>query len=167
MAAHQQTFENVQLLQSAEIPPMALGDFKLAAGKPAIMNKALSIRADNLKPPTGATFSQHLRQTFEAELTGAGKLNPAAPIVVSGELTRSEVVTNPPTGRAEVGARFKAVRSGVTVFDRELVVSEEWPSGFFGVEAIPEAMNHYNGLYAKLVTKLLSDPEFRQAIKTP
>jgi hypothetical protein len=164
MPAHQPTFENVQLLRGADMPEMALGTFGLAPGVPAGLDKSISIRADSMKPP-GGSFSQYLRQVLEAELSGAGKLNPAATITLSAELTKSEVSSNPPTGKGAVGARFKATRAGTIVFDREMAVSEEWPSEFFGVSAIPEAMNHYNGLYPKLVTKLLSDPDFRIAMK--
>jgi hypothetical protein len=164
LTPHQQTFDNVRLLQGDTIPPMALGKFGLAEGKPASMDKSLGIRAESVKPPEGLTFSGYLRQTLEAELTGAGKLNPSAPIVISGDLTRSNVSTSGENSRGALGARFYVTRSGSKVFDKELVVDGEWPSSFFGAEAIPTAMNHYNGFYPKLVNKLLSDSEFRQAV---
>lgn len=165
LALHQQTFENVQLLQANDIPQIALGEFKLAAGLPASMDKSLGIRADSVTPPQGLTFSGYLRQVLEAELTGAGKLNPSAPVVISGELTRSEVSTTGPNSAGTLGARFTVTRNGAKVYNKELVVSEQWPSAFFGAEAIPAAMNHYNGFYPKLVTKLLEDAEFRAAIR--
>lgn len=165
LAPQQQTFENVQILQAKDIPQMALGEFKLAAGLPTGMDKSLGIRADSLTPPPGLTFSGYLKQTLEAELTGAGKLNPSAPVIISGDLTQSRVTTTGANSAGILGARFKITRNGATAFDKELVVNEEWPSSFFGAEAIPEAMNHYNGLYAKLVTKLLQDPDFRAAVR--
>lgn len=165
LALHQQTFENVQLLQANDIPQIALGEFKLAAGLPASMDKSLGIRADSVTPPQGLTFSGYLRQVLEAELTGAGKLNPSAPVVISGELTRSEVSTTGSNSAGTLGARFTVTRNGAKAYDKELVVSEQWPSAFFGAEAIPAAMNHYNGFYPKLVTKLLEDAEFRAAVR--
>jgi hypothetical protein len=166
LAPHQQTFENVQLLRGDDIPQMALGTFGLAAGLPAGMDRSLGIRADSVKPPEGSTFSGYLRQALEAELTGAGKLNPSAPTVISGDLTQSAVSTSGQNSKGALGARFHVTRGGATVFDKELVVSGEWPSSFFGAQAIPEAMIQYNAFYPKLVTKLLSDPDFRQAVKT-
>ena len=165
LALQQQTFENVQLLAANDIPQMALGEFALAKGLPAGMDKSLGIRADSVTPPAGLTFSGYLKQTLEAELTGAGKLNPSAPVVISGELTRSHVQTSGSNSSGELGARFHVTRNGTAAFDKELVVTETWPSSFFGAEAIPAAMNHYNGFYPKLVTKLLQDPEFRVAIR--
>ena len=164
LAPHQQTFDNVRLLQGESVPAMALGKFALAEGLPASMDKSLGVRADSLKPPAGYTFSGYLKQALEAELTGAGKLNPAAPIVVSGDLTQSAVSTSGQNSKGALGARFYVTRSGSKVFDKEVVVTGEWPSSFFGAQAIPEAMIQYNGFYPKLVTKLLSDPEFRQAV---
>lgn len=165
LAEHQQTFENVQILRADSIPQMALGEFKLAKGLPESMDRTLGIRADSVTPPQGLTFSQYLRQALEAELTGAGKLNPAASVVISGELTRSAISTSGSTSNGTLGARFHVTRSGADVYDKELTVTESWPSSFFGAEAIPTAMNHYNGFYPKLVTQLVSDPEFKRAVQ--
>lgn len=165
LAPQQQTFENVQILRANDIPQMALGEFALAKGLPASMDKSLGIRAENVTPPSGLTFSGYLKQTLEAELTGAGKLNPSAPVVISGELTQSRVSTAGANSSGVLGARFLVTRNGVAAFDKELVVTEEWPSSFFGAEAIPAAMNHYNGFYPKIVTKLLQDPDFRTAVR--
>ena len=165
LAPQQQTFENVQILRANDIPQMALGEFTLAKGLPASVDKSLGIRAESVTPPAGLTFSGYLRQTLEAELTGAGKLKPSAPIVVSGELTQSRVSTSGANSTGVLGARFHVTRNGSAVFEKEIVVTEEWPSSFFGVEAIPAAMNHYNGFYPKIVTKLLQDPDFRAAVR--
>jgi hypothetical protein len=165
LATHQQTFENVQLLRDDNIPQIALGKFGLASGLPAGMDKSIGIRAGGVTPPQGVTFSGYLKQALEAELSGAGKLNPAAPIVLSGDLTRSTISTLDSMSNGTLGARFYVMRSGAKVFDKELMVTEEWPSAFFGFEAINTATNHYNGFYPKLVTKLLSDPEFKKAVR--
>lgn len=165
LALQQQTFENVQILAANDIPQMALGEFSLAKGLPASMDKSLGIRADSVTPPAGLTFSGYLKQTLEAELTGAGKLNPSAPVVISAELTQSRVSTTGANSTGALGARFRVTRNSAAAFDKELIVTEEWPSSFFGAEAIPAAMNHYNSFYPKLVTKLLQDPDFRAAVR--
>jgi hypothetical protein len=165
LAPQQQTFENVQLLSAPDIPQMALGEFALAKGLPVSMDKSLGIRADSVTPPAGLTFSGYLKQTLEAELTGAGKLNPSAPVVISAELTQSHVSTSGASSNGVLAARFHVTRNGAVAYDKELVVTEEWPASFFGAEAIPAAMNHYNGFYPKLVTKLLQDTDFRAAVR--
>jgi hypothetical protein len=49
-------------------------------------------------------------------------------------------------------------------FDRELSVDTSWESSFIGGIAIPLAANNYEGLYRKLIGKLLDDPAFRVAV---
>lgn len=167
MAPQPPSFDSIQQLNGPDTPSMALGVFRLAPGLPAGLDKSITIRMSSLQAPGGGTFSGYLRQTLEAQLTGAGKLNPGADVVISADLTRSEVKTDPPTGSAAVAAHFSVTRSGQTVFDRELAASDQWPSSFFGAQAIPEGMNHYSALYPKLVATLLGDAAFRQAVKAP
>lgn len=164
MPAHQSTFDNVVLLRGSEIPPLALGEFRLAPGMPAQIDTSISIRADSLKPTAG-TFSQRLRQTLEAELSGAGKLDPNAGMILSGDLNRSEVSTGLPTGQAALGARFRLTHASGILFDQDVIAVEQWESSFFGAEAIPDAMNRYSGLYAKLVALLFRDPAFQAALQ--
>lgn len=164
MAEQQPTLANIQLARGAEMPMFSLGDFGLAPGKPAGMDRSITIRASTLSAP-GGSFAQYLRQTLETELRGAGKLDAAAPTTISGQLTRSEIATNPPTARGTLAARFIATRNGQVIYDRELTVSEDWGSSFIGAVAIPLAMDRYTALYPELVTALLSDPEFRTAVR--
>jgi hypothetical protein len=162
--AQQATFDNVRLLQSSDIPPIAVGTFELAPGLPAQMDKSVAIRLDSMKAPGGGTFSGYLRQTFETELAAAGKLDPQAAVSISGQLTRSEIKTNP-AGGGTLAARLKAVRGGQVVFEKELSVSDAWEFQFIAAIAVPKAMDHYTALYPKLVTALFNDPEFRRAVK--
>jgi len=162
----QATFENVRLLQATDIPQIALGAFELAPGLPPQMDKTISMRAGSLKAPGTGSFSSYLRQTFETELTAAGKLSPEGTAVLSGQLTRSEVKTSP-AGEGHLAARFRVTRGGKVMFDKELAVTESWKFDFIGAIAIPEAMNRYTALYPKLVTALFNDAEFRQALRAP
>ena len=160
----QATFENVRLLQAPDIPQIAVGTFELAPGLPAQMDKTVAIRLDSMKAPGGGSFSSYLRQTFETELTAAGKLNPQAAVSVSGQLTRSEIKTNP-AGEGLLAAKLKALRGGQVVYEKELTVSDAWEFQFIAAIAVPEAMNHYTALYPKLVAALFNDPGFRAAVK--
>ncbi|MGH6950399.1 MAG: LptE family protein, partial [Vitreimonas sp.] len=112
-------------------------------------DRSISIRADSLRPPSGGTFSSYLRSVIESELAGAGKLDPAAPFVLSGQIMRSDVSTTSAQSQAALAVQFRLTREGAVVFDEEIAVSEEWPSSYWGIEAIPAAMNHYTGLYPK------------------
>ncbi len=159
------TFDNVQRLRETNTPALALGAFTRAPELSARQDQSIQIRADSLQPPSGGTFSAYLGSVIQAELTGAGKLDPASPFVLSGELTRSEVSTMESQSRGAVGARFRLTRAGAVVFEKEITVAEDWPSSYWGVEAIPEAMNHYTGMYPKLFGALLADPDFQAATR--
>lgn len=155
------TFDNVRAVQASAIGPLALGAFAPAPSLPAGHDTGLGTRAETLKPPNGNSFSAYLRQTIEAELAGAGKLDPNATRVLSGELTRSDVSTTGAQSRGILGARFRLTVARATVFDKEIVVEDSWPSAFLGIVAITDAQNHYTDLYPRLFAALLEDSEFR------
>jgi hypothetical protein len=160
-----QTFDNVVRVRDSVAPALALGEFTRGPELSEQRDRSISIRADSLRPPSGGTFSGYLRATIESELAGAGKLDPASPYVLSGQLTRSEVSTSGSQSQGALAAQFRLTRNSEIVFDQEITVTEEWPSSFFGAVAIPEAMNHYTGLYPKLFGALLADPQFQAAAR--
>ncbi len=162
---HQPTLANVQLLRNPDIPALALGDFALAPGLPARMDRSVSVRAEILRAPGDGSFSNYLRQTLEAELTASGKLDAASGTAISGLLTRSQVETAGDQSTGTLGARFIVTRGGQTLYDREHVVTDAWPSNFIGAIAIPDAMTHYNALYPALVGDLLRNEDFRQSVR--
>ncbi len=157
------TFDNVQRLRTSGVPPLALGDFTRAPELSEASDRSIAIRADSLQPPQGSTFSAYLHDVVAAELAGAGLLDPASARTLSAQLTRSEVTTFGARSWGTVGARFRLSNGQFAAYDKEIIVDEEWASAFMGVEAIPDAMNHYTGLYAKLFAALVADPEFRAA----
>ena len=159
------TFENITRIRSLDLPPVALGSFVRGESLSAAQDRSLQIRADSLKPPTGESFSTFLRQTFEAELTAADRLDPDSSNILSAALTRSSVFTAGATSRGELGAIFTLQRYGNIVFEKELIVNEEWPSAFLGAVAITDAANHYTGLYAQLVNAVLKDEDFLIAVR--
>jgi hypothetical protein len=159
------TFDSVRSLRAAGTPPLALGDFTRVPELSEARDRSIGIRADSLQPPQGGTFSGYLRDTFAAELAGAGLLDPNSPWVLSAQLTRSNVSTGGSQSRGELGARFRVVSGGAIVFEKEIVLEDEWPSAFLGAEAIPDAMNHYTALYPKLLAALVADPEFKAALR--
>jgi len=157
------TFDNIQQLRAQDIAPLKLGDFGPGAALPEGRDRGLAFRADTLHPPNGGTFSGYLRETVSAELVAAGKLDPNSQRVLSAQLTRSEASTFGAESHGQLGARFQLTNGGAVVFDKELVVEDSWPSAFMGATAIPDAENHYSGLYPKLFAALLADPDFRAA----
>lgn len=156
------SFETLQVMREAGIPPMALGRFTRG---PNGAGRSVTIRLSSMKAPKGADFAEFLGATFETELRAAGKLDPAAPVVIEGVLTESRVGEDFAKGGASLGAQIVLRRSGAVIFTREYRVDTRWQSDFIGAIAIPEAFRQYNSLYALLVRKVLSDPDFLAAAK--
>lgn len=165
MATPGPSIGNLQRLRKADVPPMALGEFRLAPGLPATMDRRVSVRGSTVTSPKGGSYALFLKETLAAELQASGKLDPASGIVITGELTESEATAGIDVGAARLGATFVVTRDGREVYRKPLRVEESWVSSFYGAVAIPMALNHYTGLYSKLVTKLLEDPAFAAAIR--
>lgn len=158
------SLENVQRLRAAGLMPMALGDFTLAAGTPAQVDKGISVRGLSVGSAQGG-MAGYLKATLTAELQAAGLLDPRSKAVILGELTDSDVDAAIREGTGRLAARFTVRRDGREVWRRELKVSATWPSSFVGVEAASAAINEYGLLHRKLVAALLDDPEFRAALR--
>lgn len=164
MSAPDPTLDNIQAIRSGALAPMTVGAFVAGPQIRPEADRSLAVRADVLKPPEGS-FARYLGATLASELKGAGKYDPASHLVVSGVMTASHVDSALPQGHAVLGATFTLARDGQVVLAKPLSVEDTFDSALLGVEAIPQAENHYLALYAKLVGRLLTDPEFRAAAK--
>lgn len=156
--------QNVAKARAAAIPPLALGEFKLAPGKPPGLDQSVSIRTNRIHSPFGSSFSSYLKETLAADLRTAGLLDPNSPFVLSGQLTESQLEVPVGAANAAVAARLILTRAGVRVYDRELRASSTWQAPFVGAEAIPMGINRYTSLYRQLASDLLDDPQFRAAL---
>jgi hypothetical protein len=81
-----------------------------------------------------------------------------------------------PNGRATKGSKPKvleAIRQSGLFFDISETptpngaVDRAWPSDFFADIAVPDATNHYVGLFNQLSGRLFADPDFRHAAAAP
>jgi hypothetical protein len=160
------SFATLEMLQGWDAPAMRAGAFALAPGLPASMDRSVSVRTTSVSSPEGG-FARHLRATLEAQLRAVGKYDDASGIVIEGLLTRSSASAGLSDGHAVLAARFSVIRNGRQVFGKQLEVQSDWGSTFVGVEAIPDAINHYTALYDELVRQLLADDEFRRALTEP
>lgn len=166
MSPPKPSIENTQKLRAAGLAPAKLGSFVLDAKLGADKDKQVSMRgANTLQSPTNGSFAQYLGQTLSTELQAAGLLDDAANTVIKGTLLKSEVDAAIGTGKGVLAARFEVNREGKQRYARDLEVQAEWESSFIAATAIPLAAGQYEGLYRTLVTKLLDDAEFRQALK--
>jgi len=160
----QATLAGIQAIRAGEIAPMKVGQFSAAPGEPQQMDRAISVRASTQSAPE-KSFARYLGDTIKAQLVGAGKFDPGATLVVSGLVTETHVDSLLPDAHAALAAHFTLVRDGRAVFEKTLRADATWKSNIIGAVAIPDAINHYNGLFPELAAKLLADPEFRAAAK--
>jgi hypothetical protein len=159
------SIDNIQLAKSSGLAPVAVGAFVPAAGLPKSVDQSVSIRSNTFFSPYDSSFSKYLQQTLNVELKGAGLLESTSKTVIGGQLTKSTVEAGASQGAASLGARFNVSRDGNTVYEKELVENDNWPSSFVGAVAIPDAVNHYTALYRRLVARLFKDEAFRAAVK--
>jgi len=165
MAAPGPSIDNLQRLRKAEVLSMALSEFRLAPGLPDAMDRRVNVRGSTVTSPNGGSYALFLKETLAAELQAAGKLNATSGVVIAGQLTESEAAAGIDVGVAKLGAMFTVTRDGREVYRKALRVEETWVSSFYGAIAIPMALDRYTGLYSKLVTQLLEDPEFKAAVR--
>jgi hypothetical protein len=157
------SFETLKLLRAESIPPLALGGF--ADSPQAKIGRSINIRGSTLRAPKNGTFADFLKQTVQTELVAAGVFNPTAATSLEGVLTESRAGENLSSGGASLAAEFRVRRNGELVFSKPFRVETSWKSDFIGAIAIPEAFRQYNGLYALLVRRALSDPELIAALR--
>lgn len=161
------TLENIGAARDGGIAPVALGPFKVAAGRPSGMDTKIVIRSNSILSPYDNSLAGYLKESLAVDLRAAGLLDPASTIVVTGELTDSAI--DVPMGNvpayAAVAAKFTVTRAGARVYEREFQARTDWTTKFMGVEEIPVAIGRYGLLHRKLVTDLLLDPQFRAAVQ--
>lgn len=163
MPAAQPSVANVNAAKQVLTASVNVGAFALAKGVSPDVDQIISVRGSNsIHAADGKSFSSHLRDVLITELRAAGKFDPAAPMTITGELTKSELEAGMSTGTGKLGAHFVVTVAGGVCLDKELIASAEWPSSFMAAVAVPDAFNHYTALYPELAGKLLQDPDFKQ-----
>ena len=157
--------DSIRQVTASGIGPINVGAFSRGPALSSEKNRSINSRAVAITAP-GGSFAAHLGETLKAELNAAGKLDPASGLEIAGLLTESELHTlNTVMADASLAARFVLTRDGKVVYDKTLRVTDSWKPAFMGVEAIPDAINHYYGLYGTLARTLLQDPDFIAAAK--
>ena len=165
IAAPEPVLDDVQIVRAEGLPSMNVGDFTPGPGAPTGMDKSIMARA-GVDPAPGGSFAKFLGDTLAAQLRAAGRLDPNSDLVVTGLITDTHLATEQATSDGRLAARFTLSRKGQVVFEKTFAVKDAWDSDFVGSVAIPDAFNHYAALFPKLVTALLTDPEFQAAAKS-
>jgi hypothetical protein len=128
-------------------------------------DQAIVARAAALRPPQGASFSAYLGETLRSTLGSAGRLDPAAPVTISGLLVENSVDSGFGRGGGVLAAVFIVNRDGREVWRKTLRVGRDWNSSVLGAVAYLQVDANYGALYQMLVEQLLADPDFRRAVR--
>jgi len=165
IGSHQPSLATIQSLRQSNMSPTSVGDFVPAATLKAGRDKSVSVRGSSLKSPSADSFSAYLKDALIQDLRSAGKYDAAAGTAISGQLTQNDLNAGGfSKADATVAARFVVTRNGASVFEKLVSVAHEWDSSFIGAIAIPEAINQYTQMYARLLEKLFADEEFKKAV---
>ena len=128
----------------------------------------MSVRGEPITPQNGKSFVQYLRDALIGDLRAAGKYDASSTITVHAQLTDNQLHgLSVSTADGSLGARFRVTKGGATVMDKTLEETHSWPSSFFGMVAVADAVNQYTELYSELLAKLYADPDFRSACSAP
>lgn len=154
----------VRAASAPQIPPLAIGAFRLGPGLPPGSDRAVGLRAFRLLPPNKTSFAAYLGETLAEQLRLAGKLDSSARFTISADLIENSA--NPKVGQAKgaLAATFRVTENGAVRMEKTLRVEANWNSSFIGAVAIDAAEREYVALYSQLVETLLEDPDFRQAV---
>lgn len=161
---HEPTMQSLRVLRGSTLPAMQVGQFALAPGKPASMDRSVTLRSVTIHSPDGNSFAQYLGKTVETDLRAAGKLDPRSPFVIKGLLTDSGAGAGIGTGEASLAATFSVLKDDREIFHKDISVSAQWDSSFIGAVAIPAAINQYFALYEKLASQFFADKDFVAAV---
>ncbi len=164
IGAPQANLDGIEAMRQQSLPPMAVGIFAPGAPLTASDDRSTTIRAINTLAAPGGSFSGYLKDTVAADLRAMGRLDPNAPLVLDGLLTRREVDSSIGTGHSALAAHFTLRRADAVVYAKDLSVETSWDSSFLGAVAIPDAINNFTGLFDKLAVKLLTDPDLKAAV---
>jgi hypothetical protein len=160
----QASLDNIQTIRAGGLPAMNVGVFTAGPGAPTDMDRSILIRGGSDSAPEGS-FARYLADTFAAELKGAGRFDAGAPLTITGVITDTHLTSEGSAPDARLAARITVSRGGRPIFSKEYTVADRWDFVFVGAVAIPDAFNHYAGLFPKLVGALFADPDFAAAVK--
>jgi hypothetical protein len=158
------SIDNVELLKAAKIPASKLGKITVKADMPG--SRSIALRAASIASPVGIDFGDYLAYALRQELELAKLYDSNASAEISGTLLRNNIDAGGlATNSGQMQARFVVKRGGAVVFDKTKQIEHRWESAFAGAVAIPLAANNYVVMVQKLISSLVSDSDFAQALR--
>lgn len=145
--------------------PLAVGKFEFAPGRAGELN-SVGARAGRFLSPVNNSYADYFADAASKELAAAGKLDPAAPKVLTGVLLKNHLTAaDSNLSTAELEVRFRLADQGKVLYEKVIESRREAESHFLGGLAIPRALDSYLANLQVLLRKLFADPEFIAATK--
>jgi len=158
------SIDNVETLKKTGGKAIKAGVIGVAAGMQG--GSAMSLRANTMVSPVGSNYGDYLAAALRQELELAKLHNPQSDIEVTGTLLRNNMdAGGVSTASGQMEARFVVKAKQDVRFDKVKQVEHQWESSFAGAVAIPLAVQNYPVMVQKLLSSLLSDPDFVKAIR--
>lgn len=160
---YQPSIDNVEALK--RVPSkVAVGTFKIQPGAEGA--SSISLRGSPMSSPVGSDYAAYLAEALKRELVLAGKFDAASRIEIGGVLLKNDIAAGGvSTNSGEMQVRFTVTREGQSRYDRTLSTTLTWDSSFVGAIAIPKAQESYPRIVQKLISTLLADADFQNAVK--
>lgn len=155
--------KNVEAIKS-------LGDVKIAVGKFSDSEnpdnkKQLSMRANTLTSPYGATFASYVENAVRKDLVLAGNFSDKSKITISGVMHKNNIdVSGFSTGTGICEVEFNVTKDSLVLLNKKISHTHQWESSFAAAVAIPKAINEYSVIIENLLNNLFIDKEFIKAV---
>lgn len=159
---YQPDFNLVNEMKDQDLKKINIGE--ITSENPKV-NK-ISIRGSSMVSPFNSSYADYLEVALREQLQQADLYSKSSSITIFGELLINKInAAGFSVGTADISAQFKVEDSGEILFDKVVAINHEWASSFVGAVAIPNAQNNYPLAVQKLISKLMSDPEFLYSVK--
>jgi len=155
---------DIEVLEESGLRMMGVGSFTSA--NPDL--EKLTIRGGQFSSPYGGSFAGYLRNALQVQLEMAGLWDEASPATINGVLQKNHLDgSGMNIGVADLAAEFVLTVDESEVYREVHSIHHEWDSSFAGPVAIPRAGENYAVAVQKLLSELLTDPDFVRTALAP
>jgi hypothetical protein len=155
---------NVESFKKSGIASAKVGVVSVANTKSGATS--ITIRAATMASSVAPNYGAYLAAAMKQELDMAKLYDEKSTLEITGDMIKNDIAgMGITTASGEMEVRFMVKSNGAVRFDKVKAVTHSWESSFVGAIAIPKAQGEYPTMVQKLISALIADPEFIQALK--
>lgn len=121
------------------------------------------LRAWTFRSPVGKDHAALLAAALRDELGRAGRLDDAAPLVLTAVVLHNDIDEKAGVATATLEVEFVLRDASGERYRKRITATHSWTSPFIGAIASGNALASYPAVVGKLTGLLFADPEFRAA----